>query len=82
LESKEKRNEYQRRYPRERAVKERVVRERKSRRACDNHVRLQNRAFCSWECWEHDRYDLWIARWTRGEFNPFHHDRGHVQSAT
>jgi hypothetical protein len=76
--SKEERNEYQRRYRRQHGVTERVIRARRACRVCGKDVRLQNRAFCSWDCWERDRYDLWIARWIRGEFNPSHQDRGHV----
>jgi RNA polymerase subunit RPABC4/transcription elongation factor Spt4 len=75
---REARNEYQRRYRRAHGVKERVVRPRRACPVCGESVRLQNRRFCSWICWERDRYELWIARWISGEFSPHHQDRGHV----
>jgi hypothetical protein len=76
--SREERNEYQRRYRRAKGMKERVLRAKRPCAVCGAPIRLQNRQFCSWACWERDRHELWIERWKRGEFNPNHQEHGVV----
>jgi hypothetical protein len=76
--TREERNEYQRQYRRAKGMKERVIRPRKPCKICGKPIRLENHQFCSWACWEYDRYEGWIARWQNGEFNPDHGELGRV----
>jgi hypothetical protein len=68
--SKEQRNAYQRAYRLARGMQPRQPREKRPCRVCGKPIRQQNRAYCSWTCWERGRYAGWIARWLAGEIDP------------
>src|SRR5919109_350899 len=78
--SKEQRNAYQRASRLARGMKPRQPREKRPCRVCGQPIRQQNRAYCSWRCWERDRYELWIKRWLAGEFHPPAYQRGQVHA--